>query len=64
MEVRKFERVPNLGTRRRQVLSFMHRPLYPGERAYGIHYFGGRLNSRTGIQPWCGRKTLTATPDN
>jgi hypothetical protein len=49
-------RILDLGTRWRWVVSFMLRPLYPGEIVPGTHWIGGWMVSRTGLDAVVKRK--------
>jgi hypothetical protein len=49
-------RIYNLGTRRRRVISFMSRPLYPEVRSSGTHWTGGWVGHRAGLDAVAKRK--------
>jgi hypothetical protein len=46
----------DLGTRRRWIVSFTPRPLYPGERTSGTQWIGGLVGPRAGLDTVVGRK--------
>jgi hypothetical protein len=50
---------PDLGTNWRWMVNFTPRPLYPQERAPGIHWIGGRVNSGAGLDDVEKRNFLT-----
>jgi hypothetical protein len=49
----------DLSTRCRGVVSFMPRPLYPGEKAPSTHFIGGWVGPRAGLDAVGGEKNLT-----
>ena len=48
----------NLGTRWRWVVNIIFRPLYTREKSHGIHFIGGWLDPKVGLDG-CGEKKIS-----